>query len=121
MVAAFLAVTASAGADAAALAGEQMREESAAASQAWQLQIEKAEYDAVWHAATTTVRDRKRLLRALIDEVQLRTEEKRHCVRIVWLAGRRGDGVRPAAGVATLPGPCSCARRKGRLQRPASR
>lgn len=39
---------------------------------------------AVWNASTTTVRDRKRLLRAVIDEIQLRTEDKRHLVRIVW-------------------------------------
>ncbi len=42
--------------------------------------------EVAWNAVTTTVRDRKLLLRALIDEVQLRTEEKRHLVRIVWKA-----------------------------------
>jgi len=153
VVEAFLAVTAEAGAEAAALAGEQLREEIDAAEQSWRLQIEKAEYqvqraerqymavepenrtlarelerrwnerleeletvrakaagvrqerrpltadelaraqalgqdlEVVWRAATTTTRDRKRLLRALIDEVQLRTEEKRHRVRIVWKGG----------------------------------
>jgi len=39
---------------------------------------------AVWNAPTTEARDRKRLLRTLIEEVQLRTEPKRHLVRIVW-------------------------------------
>jgi DNA invertase Pin-like site-specific DNA recombinase len=43
--------------------------------------------EVAWNAVTTTVRDRKLLLRALIDEVQLRTEEKRHLVRIVWKGG----------------------------------
>jgi hypothetical protein len=54
----------------------------------------------VWHSETTTNRDRKRLLRCLIDEVQLSTEEKRYVVRIVWKGGaltelevtRRGAG-----------------------------
>jgi excisionase family DNA binding protein len=58
--------------------------------------------EAVWDAPTTTIRDRKRLLRALIDEVQVRSEEQRHRVRIVWKGGavterevarfRKGDG-----------------------------
>jgi excisionase family DNA binding protein len=43
--------------------------------------------DQVWHSPTTTNRDRKRLLRCLIDEVQLTTEEKRYRVRIVWKGG----------------------------------
>lgn len=47
--------------------------------------------EAVWHAPTTTVRDRKRLLRCLIDEVQLRTESQRHLVRIVWKGGAVTD------------------------------
>lgn len=42
---------------------------------------------AVWHAATTTDRDRKRLLRCLIEEVQLRVEPDRYLVRIVWKGG----------------------------------
>ena len=41
----------------------------------------------VWNAETTTNRDRKRLLRCLIEEVQLRTDEKHHGVRIVWKGG----------------------------------
>jgi DNA invertase Pin-like site-specific DNA recombinase len=44
VVEAFLAVTAGAGAEAAALAGEQLREEIDGAERSWQLQIEKAEY-----------------------------------------------------------------------------
>ncbi len=157
VVEAFLAVTVAAGAEAAALAAEQTRQESDAVEQAWRLQIEKAAYEAqraerqymtvepenrtiarelerrwnerleeleavrakasaarvqrrplteeelrhaqelggnlgaVWNAATTTVRDRKRLLRALIDEVQVRTDDKHHRVRIVWKGGAATD------------------------------
>ncbi|MDI7268534.1 MAG: recombinase family protein [Myxococcota bacterium] len=47
--------------------------------------------EAAWNAETTTMRDRKRLLRALIDEVQLRTEQNRHLVRIVWKGGAATD------------------------------
>ncbi len=46
-----------------------------------------ADLSAVWEAPTTTNRDRKRLLRCLIEEVQLRTEESHHGVRIVWKGG----------------------------------
>jgi len=45
----------------------------------------------VWNAETTTNRDRKRLLRCLIEEVQLRTEKSVHAVRIVWKAGATTD------------------------------
>jgi len=41
----------------------------------------------VWQAKTTTVRDQKRLLRCLIEEVQLRSEKERYLVRIVWKGG----------------------------------
>lgn len=41
----------------------------------------------VWAASTTSVRDRKRLLRCLIEEVQLRSEEKRYQILIVWKGG----------------------------------
>lgn len=157
VVEAFLQVTEAAGPAAAALAGESVRAEREAAERAWQLQVEKAEYEAqraerqynavepenrtvarelerrwnerlveletvrarataaragqqpltkeelarahtlgndlgqIWHAPTTTVRDRKRLLRCLIEEVQLRTEAKRHLVRIVWKGGTITD------------------------------
>jgi len=57
--------------------------------------------DAVWHAETTTNQDRKQLLRAAIEEVQLRSEESHYAVKIVWKGGaaterqvprrRRGD------------------------------
>lgn len=153
VVEAFLLATEAAGPEAAALAGERLREEIETAERAWKLRIEKAEYEtqraerqymaiepenrtvarelerrwnerlleletlrdqaaragqgrrpltetelaraqelgrnleAVWYASTTTVQDRKRLLRALIDEVQVRTEEQRHRVRIVWKGG----------------------------------
>jgi len=54
----------------------------------------------VWNAETTTNRDKKRLLRCLIEEVQLLTEEKRYVIRILWKGGattqlevvRRGSG-----------------------------
>jgi DNA invertase Pin-like site-specific DNA recombinase len=170
VVEAFLQATEVAGPAAAALAGEQQREEITTAERAWQLEIEKAEYEAgraerqynavepehrtvarelerrwnerltelqavraraaaaraqhhlltteelaraqhlgthleeVWHAATTTMRERKRLLRCLIDEVQLRTEATRHRVRVVWKGGAITDRevVRfaPGAGAA---------------------
>jgi len=45
------------------------------------------ELRAVWDADTTTNRDRKRLLRCLIEEVQLSTEEDHYTVRIVWKGG----------------------------------
>ena len=153
VVEAFLEVTAAAGAEAAALADEQLRGEIAAAETTWRLQVEKAEYEArraerqylavepenrtvarelerrweqglaeleavrakaasalehrrplseeelaratelgrrledVWAAPTTTLRDQKRLLRCLIEEVQLRSQEERYQVRIVWKGG----------------------------------
>jgi excisionase family DNA binding protein len=43
--------------------------------------------DEVWGAETTMARDQKRLLRCLIEEVQLRSEKKRYLVRIVWKGG----------------------------------
>ena len=61
-----------------------------------------AELGAVWEA-TTTNRDRKRLLRGLIEEVQLRTEESHHAVRIVWKGGAitEREVVRGKPGCAT--------------------
>jgi DNA invertase Pin-like site-specific DNA recombinase len=47
--------------------------------------------DAVWNAASTTVRDRKRLLRSLIEEVQLSSDDKHHQVRVVWKGGAVTD------------------------------
>ncbi|MBN1460949.1 MAG: recombinase family protein [Armatimonadetes bacterium] len=41
----------------------------------------------VWNAKTTEDRDRKRLLRCLIEEVQLRREEKLYRVLIIWKGG----------------------------------
>ena len=54
----------------------------------------------LWSAETTTGRDRKRLLRCLIEEVQLRSETKRYLVRIVWKGGAvtEREVVRFAAG-----------------------
>ena len=47
-----------------------------------------------------TNRDRKRLLRCAIEEVQLRTEEKQYGIRIIWKGGLVTDhhAVRFAAG-----------------------
>ncbi|MBK7583373.1 MAG: recombinase zinc beta ribbon domain-containing protein [Myxococcales bacterium] len=145
VVEAFLDVSAAAGIEAAALAGETLRLEIEATERSWHLQIEKAEYEAqraerqylavepenrtvarelerrwnerlvelealraqaartrrtqrplsdeelaraqelgkdlheVWSAPSTTVRDRKRLLRALIEEVQVKSDENFTC------------------------------------------
>jgi excisionase family DNA binding protein len=43
--------------------------------------------DALWEAETTTVKDRKRLLRCLIEEVQLRSAKNRYHVLIAWKGG----------------------------------
>jgi DNA invertase Pin-like site-specific DNA recombinase len=157
VVQAFLLAAEGAGPEAAALAGERLREQIETAEREWKLRLEKAEYEAqraerqymavepenrtvarelerrwnerlleleslrdqaaratqgrrplteielaraqdlgrnlesVWHACTTTARDRKRLLRAIVDEVQVRTEEQRHRVRIVWKGGAVTD------------------------------
>jgi len=60
------------------------------------------ELRAVWDADTTVNRDRKRLLRTLIEEVQLRTEDQHYAVRIVWKGGAtsKREVVRGAAGWA---------------------
>lgn len=50
-----------------------------------------ADLQAVWNADTTTHRDKKRLLRCAIEEVQLTTEEERYVVRIVWKGGATTD------------------------------
>jgi len=47
--------------------------------------------EALWNTKTTTNRDKKRLLRCAIEEVQLTTEEKRYLVRIVWKGGAITD------------------------------
>ena len=45
----------------------------------------------IWSAPTTTNRDRKQLLRCLIEEVQLRTEPEQHTVKIVWKGGASSE------------------------------
>ncbi len=62
-----------------------------------------AELRMVWEAPTTTNRDRKRLLRCLIEEVQLRTEKRHHAVCIVWKGGAvtEREVVRGKPGCAT--------------------
>jgi len=61
--------------------------------------------EAVWSAETTTDRDRKRLLRCLIEEVQLRTEAEHYSVRIVWKGGavldRRVERLKPGTAHRT--------------------
>jgi DNA invertase Pin-like site-specific DNA recombinase/ribosomal protein S18 acetylase RimI-like enzyme len=47
--------------------------------------------EAVWQKSSTTDRDRKRLLFATIDEVQLTTDDQHHRVRIVWNGGAVTD------------------------------
>jgi len=61
----------------------------------------------VWNAATTTNRDKKRLLRCLIDEVQLRTEEKRYVILILWKGGATTEleVVRRGAGTSNITSP----------------
>jgi DNA invertase Pin-like site-specific DNA recombinase len=46
-----------------------------------------ADLEAVWEAETTSNRDRKRLLRCLIEEVQLVSEDTQYQVRIAWKGG----------------------------------
>jgi excisionase family DNA binding protein len=60
--------------------------------------------NAVWNAATTAQRDRKRLLRALIEEVHIRSDEKHHRVRIVWKGDATTDRevIRATKGGAAL-------------------
>jgi hypothetical protein len=50
-----------------------------------------ADLEAVWNAATTTDRDRKRLLHCVIEEVQLKTEAERISIRILWKGGAVTD------------------------------
>ena len=60
------------------------------------------ELGAVWDADATTHRDRKRLLRCLIEEVQLSTEEEHYTIRVVWKGGAttKRELVRGPAGWA---------------------
>jgi len=46
-----------------------------------------SDLESVWAATTTSNRDRKQLLRAAIEEVQLTSEEKCYRVKIVWKGG----------------------------------
>jgi hypothetical protein len=56
----------------------------------------------VWEAERTDKRERKRLLRCLIEEVQLRTEAQRYRVLILWKGGAATERevVRRSAGGA---------------------
>jgi len=60
--------------------------------------------DSVWNAESTTNRDRKRLLRCLIEEVQLSTKEDHYSVRVVWKGGAMTERKR-------VRGPAGWARR----------
>jgi len=50
-----------------------------------------SDVEVLWNMETTTNRDKKRLLRCAIEEVQLTAEEKRYLVRIVWKGGAITD------------------------------
>jgi DNA invertase Pin-like site-specific DNA recombinase len=52
-------------------------------------QIQRLAYDlpAIWKAATTTDKDRKKLLRAAIEEVQLTKKDRDVNVKIIWIGG----------------------------------
>lgn len=58
----------------------------------------------VWHLDTTTDRDRKRLLRTLIEEVQLATNSEYNTVRIVWKGGELTESQLPRRTRITRPG-----------------
>ena len=62
---------------------------------------------AVWRAPTTADRDRKRLLRCLIEEVQLRQEEATSRISIIWRGGARTERAierrRRGAGATRTP------------------
>jgi hypothetical protein len=169
VVEAFLQVTRHAGAEAAELAVERIARENEEAERAWQLQIEKAEYEAqraqrqynavepenrvvartlearweaclrrveelqakaaaslqqrrplskqeqelarrlgadleaVWHAETTTNQDRKHLLRAAIEEVQLFSEQDIYRVKIIWKGGATTERQLPRRRRGDLP------------------
>lgn len=51
-----------------------------------------ADLEAVWHAPSTTNQDRKQLLRAAIEEVQLDTEPELYRVKIIWRGGATTQG-----------------------------
>jgi hypothetical protein len=46
-----------------------------------------SDLEALWQHPNITSRDRKRMLRCLIEEVQLQSEEKRYRIRILWKGG----------------------------------
>ena len=52
-------------------------------------EIERLSHDlpAVWGAASTTARDRKRLLRAVIEEVQIVKDQREAQLKIIWKGG----------------------------------
>lgn len=54
-----------------------------------------ADLTQVWNAPTTMARDRKRLLRCVMDEVQLVTRENQHFVKMVWKGGAATEVVVP--------------------------
>jgi DNA invertase Pin-like site-specific DNA recombinase len=56
-----------------------------------QIQRLAHELPAIWNAPTTTDKDRKRLLRAAIQEVQLTKEDRDVAVKIIWAGGAVSD------------------------------
>ena len=75
-----------------ARAAESRTDQAPVDDQAWErMRSLAADLPAVWEAPTTTDRDRKRLLRCLIEEVQLRQEETRRLIAIIWKGGARTD------------------------------
>lgn len=59
------------------------------------IRLLSADLEAIWNAPTTTNRDRKRLLRCLIEDVWLRTEAEHYDVKIVWKGGATTEKVVP--------------------------
>jgi len=75
-----------------ARAAEARRRQAPVDEATWALIGELAgDLEGVWRASTTVDRDRKRLLRCLIEEVQLVTEDERYRVRVVWKGGAVTD------------------------------
>ena len=56
--------------------------------------------DSVWNAHSTTNRDRKRLLRCLIEEVQLRTEKGHYTLQVGWKGGAKTRAPKGHGGAA---------------------
>lgn len=62
-----------------------------AARERQRLEAALSDIATIWSAQTTTSRDHKSLLRCLIEEVQLRSEDNHNKIRIVWKGGAITD------------------------------